>query len=139
MGPVRLLPTLLLVVLLGGQALIVSGLAYARCCTCGMSCPQGTSCVCCCCYAPCATDDTIEQNVSYNTIFNDRPLKVRGLRENRAIIASEPAFNYLPVRIMHGSPDSAMRLVAIPVGALKFQCERVNQLLNMLSDLQISY
>jgi hypothetical protein len=139
MGAMRLVPALVFFVLLGVQVLIPSTSVYARCCNCGMSCPMDNTCTCCCCTSPCATEDTIEKDVSYNIIFNNRPLELRGLREKRPVIASEPGFSYIPVRVMHSSPRSAMRLLTIPAGELKFQCERISRLINMLSDFQISY
>ena len=139
MGVIRLVPALVFCGLLGMQILIPFIPVYATCCGCGMSCPQGTyprySCTCC----TCAIEDTIGKDVSYSTIFNDRPLEIRGLPENRAIIASEPAFNYVPVRIRYGSVGSAMRLDTIPVGDLRFQCEHLNRLSEMLSDYQGRY
>jgi hypothetical protein len=139
MGVMRLVPAFIFSVLMGVQVLSPSAPVYARCCTCGMSCPQGTSCSCCCCYPPCATEDTFAKDVSYNTIFSVRPLEIRGIRADRAVIASETGFSYIPVKIMHDSPGSAMRLVTIPLEELKFQCERISRLINTLSDFQISY
>ena len=46
----RLIPTLFLFLLLGGQVLLLSGQAYALpCCKCGFPCPVFNRCICCTC------------------------------------------------------------------------------------------
>ena len=163
MGAMRLVPALGFCALLGVQVLIPFSAVYGGPCPCGMSCPQyngrgQVSCYCGCCYPPnppCAFDDTVEQEVSYNTVFNDRPIEIRRL-ENRPVItsepviasdpviasaptiASEPVLNEIPVKVRYVA-GSRGRLVTIPVGDLKFQCEHLNRLSEMLSDYQGRY
>jgi hypothetical protein len=143
MGVMRLVIPLAFCGVLGLQDLISFTTVYAACCTCGMSCPQGTAprytCTCCCCGPSCATDDTDEQNVSYNTVFSNRPLKVRGSSDNTSIIAKQATFDYVPVTIGYGLRRSAMRLDTIPPADLKFQCEHLNRLSEMLSQYQGRY
>jgi hypothetical protein len=138
MGVTRLVPAFIFSLLVGAQFLLPSP-SFARCCTCGMSCPQGTFCTCCCCTPSCATDDTGDNDVSYKTVFNDRPLKVRGLREYMAVLEGLPEFRYVLVRNVYGLSASAMRLDTIPAGDLRFQCEHFNWLSEMLSAYQGKY
>lgn len=138
MGVIRLVPALAFCGLVGLQMLLSSTTVYAVCCGCGMSCPQGTaprySCTCC----TCAIQDTSERDVSYNTIFNDRPLEILNMRAHQASIESESEFNYEPLKVRLGSVGSR-RLDTIPAADLKFQCEHLNRLSEMLSQYQGRY
>jgi hypothetical protein len=139
MSVMRLVPALAFCGLVGLQMLLSFTTVYAACCACGMSCPQGTaprySCTCC----TCAIQDTSEKDVSYNTIFNDRPLEIFSAREHQTIIDSESGFNYEPLKARLGSVGSATRLDTIPAADLKFQCEHLNRLSEMLSQYQGRY
>jgi hypothetical protein len=139
MGVIRLVPALAFCGLMGLQVLFPFTSAYALCCGCGMSCPQGTaprySCTCCIC----AIQDTTEKELSYNTIFNNRPLEILALREHQVSIASESEFTYEPLKVRLSSVGSATRLDIIPAADLKFQCEYLNRLSEMLSQYQGRY
>jgi hypothetical protein len=87
----------------------------------------------------CAAEDTYEKDISYNTIFNDRPLEIRGRSENPLIIASESEFTYEPLKVRLNSIGSTTRLDTIPATDLKFQCEHLNRLSEMLSHYQGRY
>lgn len=137
MGVMRLVPALGFSGLLGLLVLVPFTPVYATCCGCNMSCPQ-RGCTCCCCYSPCAMEDS-EKDVTYNAIFSERPLEIRGMPENRALIASEPAVNNVPVKVRYVSSGSRGRLDTIPVGDLKFQCEHLKRLSEMLSEYQGRY
>jgi hypothetical protein len=83
--------------------------------------------------------DTSEKEVTYNTIFTDRPFEMHGVQENSPAIADEPALNHIPVKVRYASSGSLGRLVTIPMADLKFQCEHINRLSEMLSQYQGRY
>lgn len=118
MGVLRLLPALAFVVLLAGQVLVVSDLAYADSpCACGMPCP-GYRCYCnYCCFHPCATSDSFESSNFQLRSVHSSPL----FANNR----------------VGNDNGSGFTLVANPQAFLKLQCQRLKEMLSWVSDLQI--
>jgi hypothetical protein len=114
MGTVRLLPVLLLVLLLGGQLLHVSDLAYATC-MCDQACPQPRGCGACdCnCFGTCAVDDYSQSYNAHSTNFQIRSV-------HSPLFTNDAAGNDLP---------RAVTILAMPQGFVKLQCQRLKEML----------
>lgn len=112
------LPALLFVVLLGGQVLLVSELAHAGPCACGMPCP-GPRCTCNCSCTPCAISNSLEN-------FSSTNFQIRSVHSN-------PLFEGSSVQNDNGS---GFRLIAVPQAFLKLKCQRLKEMLSWAGESQ---
>jgi hypothetical protein len=125
MGAMRLLPALLLCMLLGTDVFFLSDEAYARCCMCGATCPQGTYCTCC----SCALDDTTPTYTSHFKHF-----EIRGLHENGSVAITPIFLNDVMRRVRYGVRTTTMSDIGLRDVSLRPQCELVNRLMEMISE-----